>query len=272
MGYRVFMANAPEGDYAQLTSIYTRDTFYTFQVRMNVLNKEFYCKVIALDYRENYSDYSSAIAITRPDVIPPIAPLIKKVRPSSDGVLIHWLPSTSEDVELHLLQRKAPYESNWTTLAESQWQNYFYVLLDSTADSRFEYQYRVLAIDHAGLKSSSKVYGAKIIDRGEREPIEALRSEVDRKEKEIILSWEYSNVGKLYQFVLYRSKDEEPLRTYKELTMTSEELAIEFLPNLARFQFRDPQLSMDTQYRYQLLAKHRNGGSSPLSKVIEVRY
>ncbi len=272
LGYRVFFANTPEGNYAQLTSIYTRDTFYTFQVNMNVLNEKFYCKVIALDFRENYSAYSQPLEISRPDVIPPIAPLIKKIKPSSRGVLIQWIPSSSEDVERHLAQRKAPFESNWTTLPSGQLNEALYTLIDSTADRRFEYDYRVVAIDKAGLKSSSKIYKAKIIDSGIRSPIQSFQFEIDRKQKIITLSWAYQETNRLYEFVLYRSKNNEPLRTYKELLLSGPELSVEMLSNNARFSFQDQELNMDTQYTYQLLAKHRDGGYSPLSEPVQVQY
>ncbi|GJM34680.1 MAG: hypothetical protein DHS20C18_36810 [Saprospiraceae bacterium] len=273
MGYRVFMSNSIDGNYAQLTSFYTLDTFYTFQANMNILNEIFFCKIIALDYRENYSDFSQPIEITRPDVIPPIAPLFKKIKPTPKGVFLQWVTSPSEDIQNHLLQRKAAFESNWTTLLYIEKEASITSFLDSTGRKKFNYQYRILAIDEAGLKSSSKIFKSKPIDTGERSPIQAFDVAIDRRNKLIILSWIYPSVSNLYEFVLYRSKgDDAPLRTYKQLTLTSQEISKELLLTGTHFNFIDHELSMDTNYTYQLIAKHKDGGYSPLSELVRVQY
>ncbi|MEZ5038437.1 MAG: fibronectin type III domain-containing protein [Saprospiraceae bacterium] len=268
MGYRVFRSNQKEGFYNQVTAFYTRDTFYHHQIDMRTSSQSVYYKVIALDFRENYSEYSAFCEIKRPDLIPPIAPVIKQIKPQKEGVMLEWILSSSEDIARHELQRKAAFEESWKTLVRLEKTEKLNHFIDSTASYRHDYTYRLLAIDESGLETSSKMLSAHPLDLGYRALIENFEASVDTMSGTLRLHWKYPPEPELFQFVLYRGEAMQPLRTYKHISPLEAEGASAF----QTYHFEENHLKKNTRYTYQLIAKFKEGGYSPLSAKIEIGY
>lgn len=273
MGYRVFRSNQKEGFYNQVTSYFTRDTFYQHQVDMNTSSKSIYYKVIALDFRENYSEKSIFCEIQRPDLIPPIPPLMKRATPTDTGVSLQWVLSSSQDLAQHQLQRQQVGEPNWTTLLSIDREQSIRQFNDLTAKKQMAYRYRIMAIDEAGLEASSKVVEVSPLDKGIRAPIENFEVQRDSQAESIRISWKYPPAKKLHQFVLYRAEAGRPLGTHKQIL--AEALETEnpdtFQASFKSFEFQDKRVKAATRYTYQLIAKYKDGGFSPLSPKISLQ-
>ncbi len=273
MGYRVFRSNQKDGFYNQVTSYFIRDTFYYHQVDMNTSSQSIYYKIIALDFRENYSEKSTSYEVKRPDLIPPIAPLMKRAIPTDTSVSLSWVLSSSTDLAQHQLQRQQTNDPSWTpllTIEKGKTTNQFN---DQTAQLGTTYWYRIVAIDKADLRASSKVIEASPLDKGIRAPIENFEVYRDSSTEAVQISWKYPPAQKLHQFVLYRAEPGRPLRTYQQIMAeTSDEgTTSSFEAAFKNFEFQDKSVKTATQYTYQLIAKYKDGGFSPLSPKVVVQ-
>jgi hypothetical protein len=170
---------------------------------------------IAIDYRQNQSVMSTPVRVIRPDIIPPSPPIIKSVVTSGAGVRFVFEISSSTDVVSYRFERKRQGIPGWTSLltfpAASPVGNYF----DDSGDKRKVYEYRLLAIDDAGLISSSDIIKAQRIDDGLRHPIQNLAAQVVSGEKIVNLSWDYVYDKDVIGFEVYRAvQDSNKQRSY----------------------------------------------------------
>jgi hypothetical protein len=174
MGYRVYTCNQPDGEYMELTKKWIRDTFFRHSINLNTLADSAFYKVVALDNRQNASEWSPIGILERPDVIPPSPPVISHIEPRIGYLKIEGIASSSDDLVQHELQRKKNQGYLWETLTTLQAGEPIY-FEDSTASYQYNYDYRLLAEDDAGLKSSSKILTARPLASSVRGEILDLR-------------------------------------------------------------------------------------------------
>ncbi|MBX2871175.1 MAG: hypothetical protein KTR30_03720 [Saprospiraceae bacterium] len=266
MGYRVFRSNQKDGFYNQVTSYFTRDTSYTHSVDMSTTTSKIFYKVIALDFRENYSEKSIFCEIKRPDLLPPIAPVMKQARPVEEGIVLSWISSTSPDILEHQIQRRKISDEDWNTIFK--WpaveSNREYKDMESKRGQ--DYHYRVLAIDSTGNESYSKAVKVRQLDKGMRPGIENFQVRQVSDQTGIQLEWSYPPNPSLYQFIIYRGKVGEPLRTLHTLRLEDGTTAKRnSVATFGAYQYQDMRIKDNNTYTYQIIAKHRDGGQSPLS-------
>lgn len=271
MGYRVFRSNQKEGFYNQVTSYFTRDTFYSHEVDMNTTTNTVYYKVIALDFRENYSDKSKFCEIKRPNLTPPIPPVFRQALPKEDGVLLSWTPSSSLDVTQHQVQRKKTSDEDWKVVFNWGENETFTAYKDSNLTIQVVYNYRVVAIDSVGLESHSKVVRVSQLDKGKRSMIENFQVKLTSQQSDVQLRWTYPPANSLYQFVIYRSTGGGPLRTIHTLRLDQESYSGSAEAAFQAFQYDDNNIDSNQTYTYQIIAKHKDGGLSPLSPVRSIQ-
>lgn len=269
-GYRVYMANRKDrAEYVQITSRPIKENFFSYLVPMNTLSEEVFFKVRALDYRQNKSEFSEIATVTRPDSIPPAAPVFVSARPTTKTVNLIWENSASADVVALALERKQQKDTLWTAIKTFSYPNDMEVKnhSDESAKRGQLYEYRLKATDDADLITYSRIITASKIDKGIRLPIEKINSEVDRKQKAITLQWEYAPDGNnLTHYIIYRSSNNERPRKYASIKIAQAMRA----ENI--WQYQDKGIKMDTDYKYQIRAVYTKGAQSPLSKVISINY
>ena len=105
-GYRVYSANDPKFEFKLVTNNVIADTFFIEKINLNTLTEKIFYKVRAVDLRENHSSLSDVIEVIRPDIIPPVRPIIKDIVDVNNLPQIVWLNSTSSDVVSHIIYRK----------------------------------------------------------------------------------------------------------------------------------------------------------------------
>ncbi len=269
-GYRVFFSNQKAGNFSQVTKYVTRDTFFTYPITMNTATEEIHFQVIAVDFRENFSQPSATYTLSRPDQTPPSRPSIKLVNGLPGAIQINWAISSSPDVASYEMQRKARYGQSWQTIWKGIPSSPVFEYQDSLVMSDKYYFYRILARDDEGLTSYSTAVLAKSIDNGHRASFGAFSVKTDTSKQVVRLDWAYGTSNLVKYFVLYRAEEGKELLTYKRL-QPEEAKGGEFHHEGKSFSFIDQEIQPGQSYTYQLIAKFHGKGSSPFSKKIEVQ-
>lgn len=260
-GYRVFTSNYEDGHFLEVTYLPVSDTTYQHRYAMNTLHPAEYVKLRAIDLRGNYSEFSKAAKIVRPDLHPPAPPAITGIQNQTQGVRLQWANSSSPDVAHHQVERRLSEQSAWQPLARLPPSHQAFGLYqDTTGTAGRTYQYRIVATDQAGLWASSEPVTAGRLDLGIRADIRELRIS-PTPEAQLELSWAYDALPSLDYFVVYRSEANQPMSTYTRLGAQSPALRIAG----NQIWFVDKNAHTGSQFHYQLRAVHRDGGSSKLS-------
>ncbi|MCP4123083.1 MAG: hypothetical protein GY751_15125 [Bacteroidetes bacterium] len=276
LGYRVYLSNHPDVEFTQLTSKPVPENYFIDTVTLNTLTPEVFIKIFAVDFRQNPSAFSEMLTITRPDTIAPTAPVFRDVVADTEYIYIEWANSSSRDVVNHELYRSPVDEENWTLLKTIDIIDYTSIANyeDSEVEVGKEFQYKVKAVDNAGLSAESKILQARRIDNFIRKTVQDLQTSVDRRSKTVTLSWSYQiNETELRTFVIYRAKAGEPLVSVEGI---SPEEASENVGRgkrrTRRYTFTDTFVRMNTDYEYSVKVVYKNGAQSPLSETITVKY
>lgn len=216
-GYRVFRAQTKTEEYTQLTISPIQQENFVDTVKIKSLNGNVYYKVVALDQRFNNSDYSKALEVKKPDVIPPSSPIFKSYLINDDYVKLEWINSSSEDVVNHQLFRKKLNESS------SDWELVYKELiaksdnsyLDKKIEGKTKYRYAIFAEDTSGLISEpSSPLTITTKAKSDKEIIKSFRAYSDRENKYIDISWVLANKSR--EVTIYKSKGEETPKLYKQ--------------------------------------------------------
>ncbi|TAJ12605.1 hypothetical protein DMA11_11965 [Marinilabiliaceae bacterium JC017] len=189
-GYRVYRANSREGAFSQITKEPVNVIPYVDHITLKTLTKKVYYKVVAVDQRQNESDYSAILEVERPDIVPPAPPLISHIASSDSGVVIRWVKSPSNDVSKLLLYRNRAGSRDWQLLKllppDSTISYHDVPPLTGTS-----YRYIMLAVDEAGNESrptkpaTGKRFESKKIDQW-IEP----KVKIDKRNEVILVSWD----------------------------------------------------------------------------------
>jgi uncharacterized protein len=258
-GYRIFRSNFKNSEFGQITSEPVKGTAYNDKIRLDNLSKEIYYKIAVIDYNFNQSELSDAVLLIKPDRVPPVPPLIKSVKSTSKGVILEWINSPSKDVVKYELSRKEKDKDNWEIASIFNIKDNKNATIDSLIQSDILYEYKLLAVDSAGNKSTNAktVFGKKI-SSGIRPSIVKIKTEKDTNKKQIILLWIYVQKD-IDHFIIYRGTGENPISYYK---MVKKDLN----------QFIDNELQINTSYKYKIKAIFSDGSESEFSKEILVRF
>ncbi len=222
MGYRILKANAPDHEFSSIIESFDPDSVelkfkVEFQdtVELQTTTKYVYYRATALDNRYNESDFSEIIAVPRPDVVPPIAPVLTDAIVSEKDVTLKFIPSESADVKNHFVLRRVSGEEKWDTVAIIKHKDSIYV--DNQVKQNILYQYCLFAQDSSNLKSElSFILEARPYYLGVLPEIKNFSVFFDEKNKTATLNWDYDKLPEIY-FVIYRAYENQPLRRYKTI-------------------------------------------------------
>lgn len=256
LGYRVLWANDTTHEFSQRTNLVWMDTVFTDTVAINTLTEYVYYRVVAVDTRYFHSDPSPIIALRRPDVVPPVAPLLTDVYVTEGRVQLQWQPSTSADVARQYLYRRVDPDTSWQLYRELAPEQSLFQ--DTAVIPGRVYFYTLEAVDRSGLHSERALpVKARPFDPGVREPAQMLRAAYDSVAHAVTLQWSVPHPpNERYWLVIYRAVDDYPLMQYQAIEPTEQ-------------RFVDRQLVGRGQYRYAVRIMTPNG-SSPLSEEVTV--
>lgn len=255
-GYRVFWANSLKEEFVESTTHFVEGTIYSDTLALDNLTSEIYYSIRAVDLNYNNSKQCEPVKLTKPDTIPPVACVIKKYKVSINGVYLKWNNSSSIDVESNILLREN-YETHVvdTLLSWSDTTSYHQ---DTTGTVGTTYIYTIQTADEKPNMSHTEPIFVNY-ETGIRAPVQNLKSEVDREEKHIKLTWEQDN-SNVYSYKIYRSKNDGNFILFT--TLTKVELN----------EFIDSQLNMNNTYHYKIKVVFKSGVNSSFSNVIDVTY
>ncbi|MCC6691209.1 MAG: hypothetical protein IT235_06710 [Bacteroidia bacterium] len=258
MGYRVFRSNSLQEDYVEVSKKIIEDTVFSDVIPINTLTKNIYYSITALDFNYNNSAYAHPLKLSRPDNLPPVAPIFSDVFFDSTGVHIKWINSSSADVSKYTLERKAEDASSNTKLIK-QWsaKDSVSAFIDTAVTEGTSYTYFISTTDSSGNSTQTKS-GAVNFVRGLQKSVNAISAVVNRSKKTIEIQWKYDTKG-VQKFILYKSIKGEPMRLFKTLPANT-------------FLFTDNQLYINNIYLYAIKAIFTNGAESRMDYIVEVNY
>ncbi|MBU3742505.1 MAG: hypothetical protein FGM24_09510 [Candidatus Kapabacteria bacterium] len=216
MGYRMLFANDPEHEFTVKRELFNSDSVFKRQdtivldtAEVRTLTKAIYYKFIALDYHYNESAESNMLVVPRPDVIPPVAPVIRDYVASDTAVAIDFAPSSSRDVKEHAVVRRrydpsAAQPAAWDTLAKTGRRDS--TIADRNGAIAAKYQYAIVARDSAGLVSPlSNIITVARVDSKVRPAVTNVAAVYDSTTKSVRLTWDYGDLPEKHRFVVYRA-------------------------------------------------------------------
>lgn len=252
-GYRVFRSNFKSSEYSQITHAPVDTAGYVELIPLDNLTKDIYYKIQAIDTRFNPSEYSVPVKLIKPDILPPVPPVITAWKSGEGTVRLQWSKSASKDVSKYVLKsRGAGVWSITKTFMPSDSLHHKYNQLKTG-----KYEFAIDAVDSAGNIGTSKILKVSVAGALPA-VVKGIKSSVDRTSKKIVLTWKYEDTS-VTKFVIYRSEAEKSATLYKTIEGKDR-------------QFTDVQLTMNTRYRYYIKAVFANGEESEFSTEVSVTY
>lgn len=260
-GYRVFRSASGNDEFSQRTHRPIADTFYVDTISKKDLNATVFYKIVAIDLRQNQSEFSSVAEILKPDDIPPSIPAITQTQATNDGILLTWINSTSTDVSEHVIYRFIKGDSTWLELTEIPYKkgSKESTYTDGECSTTSSNQYKVVAVDKSGnISEPSLSIAIKGLRNTKRPGLQKITKEIDYKNGKVYLSWQLpDNPVKLIK--VYRKTNK------KEYTL------FETLEGEKTF-FEDYGMKVGELYAYRIKLIYADGSISDFSDEIKIEY
>lgn len=225
-GYRVFRANSRNEEFSQLTveSVYLNN--YTDTISLKTLSKKVYYKILAVDQRQNWSDFSEILEVDRPDIIPPATPRITSSRIVDNGIELKWVLSPSADVQQQLLYRNSENNSQWQLIKNFSPQVVEYADTSVVPDSL--YRYLFVVVDSVGNESKPSALVSGKYQETKKVQWISPNLKINKKKNEILISWEGLVEAKNCAGVLYRKAKgvENKWLVYKSVNLEDYQIVI----------------------------------------------
>lgn len=258
-GYRIYMANSLNDEFSQVTKTHLHDTTFTDTTQLQTLSEKIYYKIVAIDHHFNISQFSEVFMLLRPDKVPPSPPVIISCVGIDSGVVIQYIPSLSMDVTKHIIYRKSKGSDQWVKIATYDSTHTSNKHLDRGSDLKTIFQYTVVAQDESkNITYAVQPATAKRFDNYQRAEIKKFTALADRNTRAIRLQWQYRQEA-ASKILVYRAEENQPLRLYKTLPPKAES-------------FEDKAIKIGSTYKYKLKAIFTDGGSSPISKEVTLKF
>ncbi|MBS1569490.1 MAG: hypothetical protein JST45_08610 [Bacteroidetes bacterium] len=206
-GYRVFMANAPDHEFTNLSPAPFADTTWRDTITLQTLTKQICYRVVAVDRNFNHSGMSGVLTLKKPDIIPPVAPVFADYAVTDSTVTLKFVPSSSPDVQRYSLYRKPQQSGGMQKVAEwtaaQAWNSY----TDTSVAGPEFYSYKLEVTDSAGNEASSPAEVAvQVPRRNARAALQNITARYDAGKKMMALAWA-APARAVHHFVIYRSKN-----------------------------------------------------------------
>ena len=253
-GYRVYRANNPRFEFMLVAPEEIMDTCFIDSINLKTLTKKIYYKIRAIDVRDNQSAFSGMLTLKRPDIIPPVSPVIKNIADNNGNPEITWVNSSSSDVVSHNIYRKTNEDSLFKMIVSLDKEEKIRpVYLDKTVSQGKEYSYYVVALDDSKLQSPPSNLGWFKVKSDIKEEIK-LRKRVSTDK--VKLTWKIKTNKQVERVIVYRSVDGGAMRLYG---------------NSVDGNFTDNRLSPEKSYNYKVKAIYTDGTSSVISNPVTVK-
>jgi hypothetical protein len=255
-GYKLFRKNSASNEFVQVNKKFITDTFYTDKVSLATLSRKWFYCIAASDNNFNSSSTGNIKEVIIRDTIPPSAPVLNSALPGRKGIKIKFIKSSANDINKHILLRKEDTAIS-TEIAVIENDDSSSTVIDSSVIAGKIYSYQMKVIDNDGNYSFSKIITVSN-ETGFRRKIENISYNVNRKEKNILLKWNYAENG-IEKFIVYRGKENEPLTIVKTLSGDTAG-------------WKDRTVNIGNIYEYRIKAVLTDGAESLISDAIKIIY
>jgi uncharacterized protein len=259
-GYRLFRSQVKDGEYMEITKGPITDTAFTDTLNLGFTNPFVYYKVLALDHYYNSSDYSAALAVRRPDTVPPAPAVITGLSRKDTVVYLSFVAGSSDDTKSYTLYRENRENGQKQLVAVFPANDLSSTCTDEPSPASLGHTllYEIEAEDSAGNRSAVRS-GELYYETGFRRPVRIVKAEADRQHMRIRINWQYDQPG-VTRYIVYRSiNDQEKYLSYATL------------PGNASG-YEDHGLHISNTYKYKIKAVMNNGIESVMTKAIIVDY
>jgi hypothetical protein len=260
MGYRVFMANAPDHEFTNLSPAPFADTTWTDTITLKTLTRHISFKVVAVDRNFNHSRMSAILTLAKPDIVPPVAPVFSGYEVTERAVLLKFVPSTSPDASAYTLFREHQQGGELRKIAEWPAAEGLNQFKDTTAEGPELYRYRLQVSDSAGNTRWSPIdVSVEVPRRKVRAALQGLDVRYDAQRKAMALAWAAPG-RKVKHYVIYRSRNGGAPSAIGFATTDT-------------VSYVDKELPGAGEYVYLLKAVFAEGDASPVvkSSAVQVR-
>ncbi len=210
-GYKVFYANDPSGPFSQRTHRTLTDSVFRDTIALKTLTKQVFYRVVALDQHYNHSGFSALLAMNRPDIVRPAAPLITEILNHEADMEVRWQASPSNDVVAYRLYRREAGR-DWVlarTFRGAEMTTRQYV--DKNVREGQRYDYAMQVVDNSGLESDRSPVGTgQLPEAVYLSETPTMQVRYDDSRKAAYLTWTLTTPPP-YRLVIYRSHDNGPL-------------------------------------------------------------
>lgn len=258
LGYRLFRSVDSLAEFALLTDTILTKNSFTDTLTLNTLTKRIFYRVAALDQNYNFSKLSEIISIAIFDTIKPSQPVFYQYTPLISGVLLKWYPSFSNDVRYTILYKR-PFDSSatWEIIKTTPAMQAADSILDQNVKPGLRYEYSLTAVDYAGnLSLPARPLVAKPLIPPFLPAIEIFKGEYNKEKSMVQLSWQYTEPD-IWEYWIYKNKRDESPSLFRQVSA-------------AVNAYGDQDILSNTEYRYYIKAKHKNGRESKQSKGVVV--
>jgi fibronectin type 3 domain-containing protein len=253
-GYRVYRSNRPDFEFLLITPAVIKRPLYTDSVTLNTLTQQVYYRLRAIDLRQNQSEFSEVLELARPDIIPPVAPVIKSVEAQKEALLITWINSSSIDVARHHVYRKLKNDTVFQLLAsidrKPEKQSTY---ADRSVEPGETYIYQMKAEDNSNLYSAPS---APVQQKALGGMVEQVRLRKQEHPDRTVLQWEIKSKKNIERILIYKAAGDAALQLHGNTTENS---------------YTDDKMPPNKTYRYRIKAVYTDGTSSALSNEVTVK-
>jgi uncharacterized protein len=257
-GYRVFRSNYKGDEYSQITTSPITEAAFIDTVSTKTLTDKIYYKIAAVDTRFNTSPFSPVLEVKRPDVIPPVPAVFQSFKVTEGSVALSWALSPSNDVVKYELWRSGPVNEPTILVSAFLPQDSVRSYTDLKVKSGGSYNYKIITIDDNGLQAATtEPLKVSVPNIGTSLEALTLTGTANRTDKKIELRWK-SSVSNVEKINIYRARGQEPFTLYKTIVVSNG--------------FDDPNVEMNSTYRYCVQALLPGGAAGKISKELIVSY
>ena len=253
-GYRVYKANAADHEFTAVSKNIIEDTTFTDTLILKTLTRDVYYKVIAVDNNLNNSDYSTALKLVKPDVVPPVPAVFTNYITTDTSIQLFWNKSSSTDLSKQFLYRKAS-AGDWIQVALLD--NNATAFTDTAMQRQMLYSYQLISIDSAGLKSDpSFPINAQTFSKVKVNADGDIAATL-QDSSAVKIAWVLKTNAHPTNILLYRSVNGSPLTMYKNIPATQSN-------------FIDKHIDAGNTYGYSFKCIYEGSNESLLSKQATV--
>jgi fibronectin type 3 domain-containing protein len=255
-GYEVSRSLSPTGEFTLVSPHLLTDTTFTDELTPEAGRTSFWYKVRAVDRRGNRSEWTPAVLVLLPDIVPPPAPYFTAARGEDGAVVLEWEIGSASDLLGFWLNRYADTLAPPVTLNGG---NPIPAELRRFRDSLIEpgrlYWYELVAIDSAfNLSMPSERIAAQAYSTAP--PAVPVIDSVYSSPEGVVIVWSSTTAAES-SVVIERSSDGENFLPISPLLPTEQR------------RFVDQAARPGQTYYYRLrLRSHRTGNWSMPSAVV----